>query len=91
LENVPCGNDIRYHLDQYESMADLEIQLNNAIQSRLPSRIRGGKQRLAIDFNLIPYYGKPTESELPYIIRNQAKLGTGSFYAYASVYVRPEK
>lgn len=87
LEDVPCGNNIRYHLEKYDSMEDLETQLNNAIQSRLPSRIKGSKQRLAVDFNLIPYYGKPTESELPYIIRSQAKSGTCSFYAYATIYV----
>ena len=31
LKNVPCGNDIRYHLDKYDSMANLETQLNDAI------------------------------------------------------------
>ena len=53
----------------------------------LPPRIKDGKQRLAIDFNLISYYGKPTDEEAPYIIRSQAKAGTCSFYAYATVYV----
>jgi putative transposase len=52
LKNVPCGNDIRYHLDKYDDMENLETQLNDAIQSRLPPRIKNGKQRLAIDFNL---------------------------------------
>jgi putative transposase len=36
---------------------------------------------------LIPYYGQPSESETPFIYRSQAKLGTCSFYAYATLYV----
>ncbi|MEH2093111.1 MAG: hypothetical protein V7K96_06870, partial [Nostoc sp.] len=31
------------------------------------------------------YYGKPTSEELPYIYRSQAKSGTHSFYAYATL------
>ena len=54
----------------------------------LPPRIKNGKQRLAIDFNLIPDSGKPTAEEAPYIIKSQAKAGTCSFYAYATIYVK---
>jgi hypothetical protein len=32
-------------------------------------------------------YGEPSPSEAPYIYRSQAKSGTCSFYAYATVYV----
>ncbi|MGB5768595.1 MAG: hypothetical protein WBM32_01805, partial [Crocosphaera sp.] len=53
---------------------------------KLPG-IKKGKLKLAIDLNLIPYYGNPTPEEKPYIYRSQAKLGTCSFYAYASLYV----
>ena len=35
----------------------------------------------------IPYYGEPSPEEAPYIYRSQAKNGTCSFYAYATVYV----
>ncbi len=41
---------------------------------------------LAIDLNLIPYYGKPKDFEQPYIYRSKAKDGTCSFYAYATLY-----
>ena len=37
--------------------------------------------------NLIPYYGKPSQEEEDYIYRSQAKNGTCSFYAYATLYV----
>ena len=40
-----------------------------------------------MDLNLIPYYGNPSEEEQPYIYRSQAKNGTCSFYAYATLYV----
>ena len=86
LKNAPSSNDIRYHLE-YDNLETLETQLNQALQSRLPSRIHQGQQKVAIDHYLIPYYGNPSAEELPYIYRSQAKNGTCSFYAYATLYV----
>jgi putative transposase len=87
LKNVPTNNNIRYHLEKYSDLTTLEENLNTAIQSRLPDGIRQGKQKIAIDFNLIPYYGEPSPAEIPFIYRSKAKNGTCSFYAYATVYV----
>ena len=87
LTNAPTSNDIRYHLEKYDNLETLETQLNKALQSRQPSRIYQGYQKVAIDLNLIPYYGNPSPEELPYIYRSQAKNGTCSFYAYATLYV----
>ncbi|MEH2443977.1 MAG: transposase [Nostoc sp.] len=42
---------------------------------------------MAIDLNLIPYYGTADDNEKPYIYRSQAKSGTCSFYAYATLYI----
>ncbi|KAM3095177.1 hypothetical protein ACKFKF_25615 [Phormidesmis sp. 146-12] len=42
---------------------------------------------MAIDLHLIPCYGTPTDTELPYIYRSQAKSGTTSSFADATVYV----
>jgi hypothetical protein len=53
----------------------------------LTRQIKKRKLKLAIDLNLIPYYGKPTQQEQDYIYRSQAKNGTCSFYAYATLYV----
>lgn len=55
LKNVPTSNDIRYHFEKYTDINSLESDLNAALQSRLPDEIRQGKQKIAIDFNLIPY------------------------------------
>ena len=87
LEGVPTGNDIRYHLDKLEDISALEAQLNQALASRLPSGMTKRKQRIAIDLNLLPYYGQSSEVEAPYIYRSKAKAGTTSFFAYATAYV----
>ena len=87
LQHVPCGNDIRYHLEKYNDIEVLELQLNNALQDRLPPRIYKSTQCIATDLNLIAYYGEPTPEEEPYIYRSKAKDGTCSFYAYATFYV----
>ena len=67
-------------------MSSLEQQLNAALQSRIPPKLRNGRHRLAIDLHLIPYYGKPTDIEANYVYRSQAKAGTTRFFAYATVY-----
>jgi hypothetical protein len=87
LNGVPIGNDIRYHLDKLDDMDSLETQLNAALQHRFPPKVSNHRHRLAIDLHLIPYYGHPSVQEAPYIYRSQAKAGTTSFFAYASVYL----
>ena len=81
------AKNIRYHLAKFKSFQELETQLNLTLISRLPRRLKKRKLKLAIDLNLIPYYGKPSQEEQDYIYRSQAKNGTCSFYAYATLYV----
>jgi putative transposase len=87
LQDVPCGSTIRNALGQYESVAESEDATNRALQDHLPPRIRKGKQRIAADYNLLPYYGKPSAQEEPYICRSKADSGTCSFFVYATLYV----
>jgi putative transposase len=87
LKESPCGKNIRYHLDKISDFQSLENQINSALLSKILPRIKQGKLKLAIDLNLIPYYGKPSEEEEAYIYRSQAKQGTCSFYAYATLYI----
>jgi IS4 transposase len=87
LKNVPTANDIRYHLNKINKFDELEAQINRALKSRIPLGLKKGHLKIAIDLNLICYYGKPTSEELPYIYRSQAKSGTHSFYAYATLYI----
>lgn len=87
LNSSPSGSDIRYHLDKISKFEQLENQVNLALKSRIPPRIKKASHKMAIDLNLIPYYGKPDIDEEPYIYRSQAKSGTCSFYAYATLYI----
>lgn len=87
LNSSPSGSDIRYHLDKISKFEQLENQVNLALKSRIPQRIKKASHKMAIDLNLIPYYGKPDIDEEPYIYRSQAKSGTCSFYAYATLYI----
>jgi hypothetical protein len=87
LDGSLSGNGIRYHLDKWDDMAVLEKHLNTALQSRIPPKIAKKRHRMAIDLHLIPYYGKPTETEANYVYRSQAKAGTTRFFAYATIYV----
>ena len=81
LKNISTANNIRYHFDKINNFELLESQINQALKSRIPARIQKGCLKIAIDLNLIPYYGKPLNEELPYIYRSEAKSGTCSFYA----------
>ncbi len=87
LKNVPTANDIRYHLNKINNFEELETRINQALKSRIPLGLKKGCLKIAIDLNLICYYGKPTLEELPYIYKSEAKSGTHSFYAYATLYV----
>ncbi len=87
FQNSFSPRKIRYHLNKFKSFKQLETQLNQGLISKLPRRIKKRKHKLAIDLNLIPYYGKPTKEEQDYIYRGQAKNGTCSFYAYATLYL----
>ena len=87
LDGSLSGNGIRYHLHKFDDMAVLEEQVNTALQSRIPPKLAKKRHRMAIDLHLIPYYGKPTETEANYVYRSQAKAGTTRFFAYATIYV----
>lgn len=87
FQKSPCGKTLRNYFNKINNFTDLEAQLNSALISQVLPRISKGKLKLAIDLNLIPYYGKPSAEEKPYIYRSQAKQGTCSFYAYATLYV----
>ena len=85
LKDVPSSNTVRYHLNKLDNFEDLEKSLNSALNSQLIPKIKKTRLSLAVDFNLIPYYGEPSAEELPYIYRGEAKLGTCSFYGYATL------
>jgi hypothetical protein len=61
----------------------LERRLNEALTGSLPRHMRRRAWEVAIDWHLVPYYGKPHKSrnELYY---GKPKQGTKQFHAYAS-------
>ncbi len=66
LKEVSSSNTIRYHLNKLNDFDDLEKSLNSAWKSPLLPQGKKTRLRLAIDFNLIPYYGEPSVDELPF-------------------------
>ncbi len=54
LKKAYSGKTVRNYLAKLASFKELENQLNLALISKLPPRIRKGKHKLAIDLNLIP-------------------------------------
>ena len=87
LKNSWSGRNVRYHLSKIDNFSELEKEINQALISKIPRRIKKRKHKLAIDLNLIPYYGQPRQKESDYIYRSQAKNGTCSFFAYATIYI----
>lgn len=61
----------------------LERRLNEALTGDLPRRMRRRAWHVAIDWHLVPYYGRPYRSRNE-ICRSQPKHGTAQFHAYAS-------
>ena len=86
LNKATSGNNIRYHLGKISDFQELEIHLNSALKGQIPKGLKKKNLVVAIDLNLIPYYGQPQDSEKPYIYRSKAKDGTCSFSAYATLY-----
>jgi putative transposase len=62
----------------------LERRLNEALTGDLPRRLRHRAWQAAIDWHLVPYYGRPYRSRNE-ICRSQPKQGTAQFHAYATV------
>jgi len=61
----------------------LERRLNEALTNHLPRSMRAKAWQVAIDWHLVPYYGKPhaSRNELYY---GKPRQGTSKFHAYAT-------
>ena len=66
--------------------ATLQRQLNAALAGHWPKALRKRLQRLAIDWTLIPYHGRPFRNP-DESYRGQAQSGTSHFHAYATASV----
>ena len=90
---VSSGTTARNHLttqlgDAPSDLLALERQLNQALRTQLPHSFRRhSKSRpydVAVDLVELPYYGQPYRHPQE-VRRNQAKAGTTSFHAYATI------
>jgi hypothetical protein len=89
LAKAPCEETFTAAL--YPQLSDVDAlkrRVNAAFAGHLPRALRRRKRSLTIaaDLTLIAYYGKH-ELDDPQIYRSQAKRGTNSFFAYATVYL----
>jgi len=88
LRNAPCADTL--HDALLPQLADhgwLQQQLNRLLVASLPKRSSRKRRTypLAIDLQLIPYYGKPGSTA--WIYTNKERQGTRRFHAYATAYV----
>jgi putative transposase len=90
LAKAPCEETFTAAL--YPQLLDLERikrRVNDAFADQMPRALRRRRKRpltLAVDLTLIAYYGTHGLED-PQIYRSQAKRGTNSFFAYATVYL----
>jgi hypothetical protein len=87
LATAPSRETVRKAtLKALKTRADLLRRLNRALTAEVPRALRRRPQRVAIDLVLIPYHGRPLDTELE-VYRSLAKSGTSHFHAYATAYV----
>lgn len=85
LADAPCEQSLLNALNDGlpKTLPVLEGRLNEALTDRLPRSMRRRAWQVAIDWHLVPYYGKPhvSRNELYY---GQPRQGTSKFHAYAT-------
>jgi hypothetical protein len=90
LAKAPCEETFTAAL--YPQLAEVERtqrRVNAAFAGHLPRALRRGRKRpltMAVDLTSLAYYGAHDLDD-PQIYRSQAKRGTNSFFAYATVYL----
>jgi hypothetical protein len=90
LAKAPCEETFTAAL--YPQLLDVERikrRVNAAFADQIPRALRRRRKRpltIAVDLTLIAYYGQH-ELDDPQVYRGQAKRGTNSFFAYATVYL----
>ena len=90
LAKAPCEETFTAALyPQLLDVDEIKRRINAAFADHLPRALRRRRKRplmLAVDLTLLAYYGKYPLDD-PLIYRGQAKRGTNSFFAYATVYL----
>jgi hypothetical protein len=90
LAKAPCEETFTAAL--YPQLLDVDRikrRVNAALGDRMPRALRRQRKRpptIAVDLTSIAYHGRHDLDD-PQIYRSQAKRGTNSFFAYATVYL----
>jgi len=84
-EDSPSGNDILYHLDTKFDLSTVKA-VGNTLLEEYTLELLPEQVEIVVDFHLRPYYGDEDETDGLY--SNEAKRGTTSFHAYATLYAR---
>jgi hypothetical protein len=84
LANAPSQQAVFNALEDGlpRTLKTLEKRLNWALTNWSPRRLRRHRLQVAIDWHLVPYYGKP-ESSRNEIYYGKPRQGTTKFHAYA--------
>ena len=87
LRDAPSDQAVRDALVALCPEAEtLEQPLNASFAAQLPKAVKNRRWRLAIDWNLRPYYGQ-AHRRAEELYRSQAKSGTTHFHTYATCYI----
>lgn len=89
LIRVPCDQSVYDALDAtLPDRLELQRRLNRALRGCVPRSVRRGKRpaKVAIDINLIPYYGRPDPDD-DMIYKGQEKSSSHHHHAYATAYL----
>ncbi len=85
----PQPDTVRGYLNDQLSLAELPARLqevNAALASQVPARVRTHPAEVAIDLHDRPYYGKLAQDDGGWV-RGKAKAGTTRFHRVATAYV----
>jgi putative transposase len=82
-KDAPTEGAVRYRLKGLK-LEDVQLKVNTMLKKHVVKTLPSRPLIFAIDFNLIPYYGK-AEQEGD-VVKSRAKQGTTRFFAYATVY-----
>jgi DDE family transposase len=85
----PQPDTVRGYLNAQLALADLPARLqevNAALASQLPARVRRQPVEVALDLHDRPYYGKLDQADGLWV-RGKARAGTTRFHRVASAYV----
>ena len=85
LSNGPSDQAVMTALEAGlpKTLRALENQLHAALTNHIPTRVRKRSWPVAIDWHLVPYYGRPLASPNE-LYRSKPSHGTTKFHAYAT-------